>query len=533
MKKILLSSVAAAMVATTLSAGIVTTTPVTVASELNTIPDSIDLSTVFMDTNITDYTPVQINLTDLSNPIFNIFAANSENNDSATGTINLVDQAGRTYCIVEDINQSADGAHEGDKVIALATTTTGNKLSFDGTNETATNGHQYVLRSVVDSNATVGYVFPTAANDDNSTLALVDNNLTVTGASASSFIRVNLGSGDTNSVNDRAGDEMTTSSRQVTSEIDQLFNGVINSTDNSYTFQSNFDGGVNTTEYFDFNITVASKDIDAVGANDDITVVLNTTKALPAGATYDLTEIGGTAVTGHCTAPTNNGKTLTCTLADAQFNGTNQEKEYRVSVVTDGTSDVLKATTFTAGVEYTFVTDSVDYNASNLLLDLTATPNAAGQWTYYGYNAIIPAVTSTGTNKTFAKFNNDSNNEAFVYWTLTGSNGCKTTTLFEANAFEFAADDAVSTIANGTLQKGISGLWDMETVATAANASGTPLLANGTGAACTIGNKYSAEVLITTARDSVHGHTVIRLNGTDTTVPVYTKTTAADEYISE
>ena len=523
MKKILLSTTAAILVATAVNAGTVTSNQVTVASELNTLPASIDISDGFMDENTTAYVPSTISLTDLSNPIFNIFTASTATGDTAVGTIDLVAQAGKTYCIVEDVNNSGE---VNDVVIAVATTTSGSKLSFDGTAATATNAHKYMLRAVLDANATVNTVI--TAGDS---FPVVDGNLTVSGIDATSYVRVNLGSGDTNIVNDRAGNLITTSGAQMSVTMNTLFDGVIDSTNNSYTFTP-----AATADLLDFNVTAADKTLDAVGANDDMTVLITSTNALPAAADYNLTEAVGGTGEGSCTLT--NANLLTCTLANAGLSDAALDTQnYTVTITVNGTSDVLLATEFGAEIAYNFDdSDASDYVESiNPLKDLT-TAGEAGEWTYYGYNAIIPSINTSTGNTTYLKFNNDSNNNAYTYWTVTGYDGCKTSSLVQADAMTFNGT-GFDTLTDGTLGAGVSGLWNATDIITAANASGTPLLANGTTTACTLNERSSIEVLVTTTRNLVHGTATMRVAGqSDKIIPILTRNEDGintNDYLSE
>lgn len=525
MKKILLSTTAAILVATTMHAGAVNATKVTVAEELISITAPVVLSTGFMDSNTSGvysaYVPSDIALTDLSNPIFNVFASSVDDGDDAAGTISLPGLANHTYCIVEDNNITGE---VGDVVIAVATTTSGAKLSFDGTGATATNAHNYILQNVADSNATIGTVITAGG--------AVDANLTLTDITKDSFIRINLGSGDTNKVNDRGSSPITESGKQVDARMITAFDGVIDSTDSSYTFRV----GV-MKDLFDFNVTSADKTIDAVTtATDSMVMTFTSTNDLPAAATY-------TTTSGTC-ALDSGLKSLVCTYPNVGLSSVSaDEKAFDVNITVNGTSDVILSTEFSAELTYDFVTtDSIDYTtgAGKSLLDLTTNPDSAGSWTYYGYNAIIPSINTSAGNKTYLKFNNDSHDEALTYWTVTGYDGCKSSVLVQADAMTFNSTTLKfePTVTDGTLAAGTSALWNAVDIIEAANASGLPLLANGTAGTCTLNEKSSIEVLITTTRNLVHGTATMRVaNQSDKIIPIYTRNqtspTVVDDYLSE
>jgi hypothetical protein len=501
MKKILISGVAAAALVGTVYAGTFNPTETTIASELSST-EAADLN-VSQKIDDGNYTASLSSPSSVANPSVELTFASS--NDDMT-----VEGMDSNLSLVE-VN-STGGFGPGSKIIAQYSQTANDlTLVFDRAGSTAdvaiVTEKQYVFREIVDVNdsckvgSTVGTAGCNIATLSEGTMELNDYQGAV---SASLKIYSQEGTN-----RDSATAALLSSGAQMSADIveDSEFNGQIDSSDAYKSFRLN---GVGTSgnagdanDTVSFYVNVASKDQDAFTSGaDDLTINLALSSALNDDAEVD---VNGTA----CTVATDK-MSVSCEVEDVVITEGGRQK-YTIQIGNEDSA--ITSSTFTYDIQYNFsASGATDYASANVL-----DSGSAGEWTYYGYQATIPYM-ETGTAASYVKLNNDSDQVAYVYWTVTDTLGCKETNV-QAGNVNVSSFQTYS--ATGDIAKQQANIFNVADIITAANAM-TPT--NASSIACEIGNKVRLDVLVTTNREDVTGVAMQQLtSGKDRIIPIMTR----------
>lgn len=474
------SVVAATLLVTSTFAGTLQTVPYTVAKEHidGQAVGAISIADkIFVDTATVDgYTPTQIPQINLVNGSIKLSASSGA----------LAVKGGEVLAVVEDVDRNGV-ASNGDIVIAKYANAYLGELAFtSSTGATFTNGKTYVLANVTADKEAIGAALA-GAND-----TVAADNITLSGiaqGATSVDISVELSTTDTQTVRDTATAEVAVSQRQVTSTVTTAADGIINS-DKAFTL---FTAAPTNTDTVVVTVAAADKDTDAATANDDISIKLTGTKALPTGMT--VAAVSDAAELGTCTIA-GDRLSVTCDFTNENLLGAvGGDIAYTVTFTADGINAISNAA-FTAEVAHNFDT------ANNIDYVMGVNPvysGSAGAWTYSGATLKSPYLVNSAAAQSFARISNESDQEAKVYVDIYDEAGEKVSGVL---LDPIAAHSSKLYLAT-----------DMIAAAKLAGGSATLASANS--------GRFTAVFLVTAPAANVYGAAVVKqISGADRVTPM-------------
>ena len=249
--------------------------------------------------------------------------------------------------------------------------------------------------------------------DDNVTTGIDATELQITmpqdSASASSTLTLYSNSGD--STLDTASNTVITARAQYSAAITTAYDAQIDASAGFLQFTS---GTANVTDDFGWSFT---NDSDNMPATAQATL---TSYLLTVSADQNLTSYGATIQVGN--ADDNNVSDSAISYGvTTDANGTVADTA-NTTTVAPGTT-AMDTTVFTASGVVTF-----DGGATKSLVS-----TSAGSWTIYGYTAQIPNVSGLSTHNTTFKFTNRSSLDTEIYFTLIDPDGTTVTLNSVAN----------------------------------------------------------------------------------------------------